>query len=54
MSESDENTDPQIDEELSDEQLENVSGGLSLTWPSPPGGPVPIPYPNTTSDSTKK
>jgi len=36
-------------EELTDEELENVSGGLATTdigrRPAP-GGPVPIPYPN--------
>jgi hypothetical protein len=32
-------------EELSDAELDSVSGGLT---PSPrPSGPVPIPYPNT-------
>ena len=37
--------------ELADEELDQVSGGVSkkldgLKSPSPPGGPVPIPYPN--------
>jgi hypothetical protein len=38
------------DAELTDEQLDGVSGGLALTTETAirpvPGGPVPIPYPN--------
>jgi len=33
-------------EKLSDEELDEVSGGVAKT-PSP-GGPVPMPYPNVT------
>jgi hypothetical protein len=33
------------DLEVEPEAAEDVSGGLSP--PSPPSGPVPIPYPNT-------
>jgi len=33
------------DLEVADEDAEGVRGGLSP--PSPPGGPIPIPYPNT-------
>jgi len=43
---------PQTDAELSDSELESVSGGVSphgaagiVVTPAPPG-PVPIPYPN--------
>jgi len=41
--------DPEVEEpelsseDLPDEQLDQVSGGAPAT---PPGGPVPIPYPN--------
>jgi hypothetical protein len=38
-------------EELSDEQLDGVSGGTARTSIKEPvpGGPVPIPYPNVTT-----
>ena len=33
------------DLEVAEEEAEGVTGGLSP--PSPPAGPIPIPYPNT-------
>jgi bacteriocin-like protein len=41
------------DDELSEEELDQVSGGVRKNvdvckTPSP-GGPLPVPYPNTTS-----
>jgi hypothetical protein len=35
------------DPELSPQQLDAVAGGMA---PSPPAGPVPIPYPNSRLD----
>jgi hypothetical protein len=44
---------PLKSQEMSDSELRRVEGGLMganlrLSPPSPPAGPVPIPYPNTT------
>lgn len=33
-------------DELRDEELDKVSGGVPCTPPSPPSGPIPVPYPN--------
>jgi hypothetical protein len=51
MSESDSTQVEPQDDELSEEQLDDVSGGTArapIKEPAP-GGPVPIPYPNITT-----
>ena len=51
MNESDEPQTDQKDDELSEDQLDGVSGGTArapIKEPVP-AGPVPIPYPNATT-----